>query len=262
MECLEKYRRGLVREANLQLRGILDSADEAAIHDFRVALKRLGALYRFLQQVDSRLTVKQWLHPSRGLFKRGGRIRDAQIAIGLIDEVGGLSGAARRSLLGRLQTDIRREYRQFQQYARERRILAIRLPSFASMAVTQAAIRRQRPVFIRQLRADILAAARDSGDDEWHRKRILLKRYRHLQDAFASCPGYSASMSLLKQVTLLEQLLGDWHDRVMAIALLRSRFGETTNLEPLLMRMEEQQRALLASSKIYLGKLEKTWPVE
>ena len=262
MECLEKYRRGLIREANRQLRGILDSADEAAIHDFRVALKRLGALYRFLRQVDPRLAVKQWLRPSRGLFKHSGRIRDMQIAIGLIDEVGELSSAARRSLLGRLQTDIRREYRQFQQYAREQRILTVRLPSLASMGVSQAAIRRQRPVFIQQLRTDVLAAEQDSGDDEWHRKRILLKRYRHLQDAFVACPGYSVSASLLKQVTLLEQLLGDWHDRVMTIALLRSRFGETENLGPLLTRLDEQQAALLISAKIYLRKLAQTWPEE
>ena len=91
MECLEKYRRGLVRDANRQLRGILDSADEAAIHDFRIALKRLGVLYRFLQQIDPRLPVKQRLKPARGLFKLGGEIRNMQIAIGLIDEAGEFS---------------------------------------------------------------------------------------------------------------------------------------------------------------------------
>jgi CHAD domain-containing protein len=262
LECLEKYRRGLLSEANRQLRRILDSADEAAIHDFRVALKRLGALYRFFQQVDSELPAKRWLRPSRGLFKRGGRIRETQIAIGLVDEVGGLSSATRRSLLGRMQTDIRREYRQFQQYVGEQRISAIRLPSLAATGISQTAIRRQRPLFIQQLRADILADVEDTGDEEWHRKRILLKRYRHLLDAFASCPGFSVSTSLLKQITLLEQLFGDWHDRATTIALLDSRFGETAGLEPLLSRMDEQRGALLTSSKIYFGKLEKYWPEE
>lgn len=260
MECLEKYRRGLVREANRQLRAIFDSADETAVHDFRVAVKRLTAFYRFLRQVEERLPVKRWLQPCRALFKRGGEIRNAQIAIGLIDEADDISSVTRRSLLRPLQGAIRRDYRRFQRYAREQRITAIRLPSIAATGITQAAIRRHRPIFLEQLRAGILAEEQGSGNDEWHARRILLKRYHHMLDAFALCPGYGMPTSLLKQIVLLEQLLGDWHDRVTTIELLGSRFANAKGIEPLVSRLHEQQQALLGASRIYLDKLGRNWP--
>ena len=259
MDCLEKYRRGLVRQANRRLRDILDSADEAAVHDFRVAVKRLTALYHFVQQVDEQLPVQRWLQPCRGLFKRGGRIRDAQIAIGLIGEFGELPRTASRPLLAPLQAAVRHDYRRFQQYAHERRLTAVRLPRIATTGISQAAIRRQRPACFEQLRARIVSAAPDIGDDEWHRIRILLKRYHHLLDAFTACPGYSAPATQLKQITQLEQLLGDWHDRVTTIELLHSRFDDAALPEALISRLEQQRNALLVSSSIYLDKLAKTW---
>ena len=259
MDYLEKYRRGLVRQANRRLRDILDSADEAAVHDFRVAVKRLTALYHFVQQVDERLPVKRWLQPCRRLFKRGGRIRDAQIAVGLISEIGELPRAASRPLLAPLQAAIKQDYRRFQHYAHEQRLTAVRLPSITTIGISQAAIRRHRPACLEQLRARIASAEPGSGDDDWHRRRILLKRYHHLLDAFALCPGYSLPAGQLKQVMLLEQLLGDWHDRVTTIALLHARFDDSVLSEALISRLEQQRSALLASSTIYLDKLVRTW---
>jgi len=253
MECLEKYRRGLVREANRQLRGILDSADATAVHDFRVAIKRLTAIYRFLQQIDEQLPVKQWLQPCRDLFKRGGRIRDAQIAIGLIDEAVDLPRAARQALLGPLRASVRSNYRQFQRYARAQRITAIRLPSIAATGLERSAISRHRPAYFQQLHEDICCAERGSGKQQWHRKRILLKRYHHMLDAFALCPGYGEPPSLLKQIVLLEQLLGDWHDRVVAVDILRSLPRAPAEREALIRRLNNQQRLLLGSAKIYLA---------
>ena len=259
MDCLENYRRGLVRQANRRLRDLLDSADEAAVHDFRVAVKRLTALYQFVRQVDEQLPVKRWLQPCRRLFKRSGRIRDAQIAIGLISESGELPRTVRRSLLAPLQAAIRHDYQRFRHHTGEQRLTAIRLPSISATGISQAAIRRQRPAFLEQLRAGIVSAVPGIDDDEWHRKRILLKRHHHLLDAFALCPGFSAPAEQLKQTSLLEQLLGDWHDRVTTIALLHSRFDDAALPEALISRLERQRNALLVSSRIYLDKLAKTW---
>lgn len=262
MECLERYRRGLIRETNRHLRAILDSADETAFHDFRVAIKRLSAIYRFLQQVDGRLPAKQWLKPCRGLFKHGGRIRDAQIAVSLIEESGEILDEDSRALVKSLQSGIRRDYRQFQRYVRDRQLTGIRLPTLAATGISPTAIRRRKPACIEELFAQILSMKERDHDDDWHRKRILLKRYHHLIDAFSLCPGQTPIAGLLKQVVLLEQLLGDWHDRVTTIALLSSRFEGETRHARLISHFDAQRRILLAAARFYLPGLESAWLAE
>ncbi len=55
---------------------------------------------------------------------------------------------------------------------------------------------------------------------QWHKKRVLLKRYHHQLDAFCLCPDHSSDEAELKQIKIVEQLLGDWHDRVVTAEIL------------------------------------------
>ncbi len=79
MKCLERYRGGLIRGLNRNLKVILQAPDETAIHDFRVGIKRVTALYEFLQAVDPEFDAAGALARYRGLFKAGGRVRDLQV---------------------------------------------------------------------------------------------------------------------------------------------------------------------------------------
>ena len=48
MNCVEKYRGQLIRKINRELRVLTTRPDETAIHEFRVGMKRLSALFYFL----------------------------------------------------------------------------------------------------------------------------------------------------------------------------------------------------------------------
>ena len=89
---------------------------------------------------------------------------------------------------------------------------------------------------------------------QWHKKRILLKRYHHVLDAFCYCPGHSFDETELKQIKILEQLLGDWHDRVITAELIRSLPGIETSMVSAIAIMERQDKLLLGAAKIYLRK--------
>ena len=89
---------------------------------------------------------------------------------------------------------------------------------------------------------------------QWHKKRILLKRYHHKMDAFCYCPGHKSDENELKQIKILEQLLGDWHDRVITIEILKSFEGLEVAAGPAIATMEKQEELLLGSARIYLGK--------
>jgi CHAD domain-containing protein len=252
MNCLEKYRSAQVREANRKLRIICESPDESAVHDFRVCIKRLTAFYGFLGQVDENLAVKKLLKPYRRLFKSLGSIREAHIAIGLIEDLEASPGAGTKQLLRMLNSQIRRDYRSFRSLVDNYRTIAIRLPTVRATGISSTAINRHKPAYLEQLLAQILWSEQRMTVDGWHRKRILLKRYRHLTDAFSGCPGQAANERIMKRVVLLEQLLGDWHDRVICAEMLESLPGPDADRKVLIARMRKQAGQLLGSAGIYL----------
>ena len=89
---------------------------------------------------------------------------------------------------------------------------------------------------------------------DWHRARILLKRYHHTLDAFCRCPGQRLDTSEIRQIEMLERLLGDWHDRVVAVDILHS-FTELNNqATPVIIELDRQEGLLLGSARIYLQK--------
>ena len=84
MKCLDQYRRKLLTGVNRNLRIIIDTPDAESIHQFRVGVKRLTALYRFLAIVEPRLKASKPLKPARQLSSSISTIRDCQINLGLI----------------------------------------------------------------------------------------------------------------------------------------------------------------------------------
>jgi CHAD domain-containing protein len=236
------------------LRVILESPDESAVHDFRVCMKRLTALYGFLGEADGNLSVKKLLKPYRVLFKKLGSIRDAHIAIGLVEDLQPSPNPASKRLLGLLKSGIRRDYRNFRSLVGTDRAISIKLPTLRATGISQAAISRHRPIYLDRVLSQILSTEEPATAAGWHRKRILLKRYRHTQEALSPGPGQPQDPGLQKQIALLEQLLGDWHDRVVTADLLQALAGPAADPAVLIRQLKSQHRALLGTAKIYLGK--------
>jgi len=254
MQCLEKYRRKLVSDANRQLRVIAESPDESAVHDFRVVIKRLRALYEFLGGIDEKISVKPLLKPYRVLFKSLGRIRDAQIAIHLIEDLDALPEKQTRALIEKLRAGIDRDYGRYREIAGAGRSPSIRLPTIRASGISAAAIFRHQPVYLESLLSRLPCDESRMSADSWHRKRILLKKYRHNLDAFSLCLGQTVDQRTLRQISILEQLLGDWHDRVVGVEILQSLPGKAGKLAPLIQKMTTQERMLLGTARLYLAK--------
>ncbi len=252
MNCLERYRNRLVRQVNQDLRTIRELADEEAIHDFRVGVKRLTALYYFLAEIEPALKARKILKPARRIFKLVGITRDAQIALQLIESLDELPAADARVLRRKLRAHIRRDYRAFRARLADWPAGPLRLPTIRATGIAEAAILRHKPVSLAALLREVFVLDGRLSAERWHKKRILLKRYRHKLDAFAFCPGHLQDEAELKQIRLLEQLLGDWHDRVTTIELLISLQEPATDNAIKILR--QQQNALLGAAKIYLRK--------
>ena len=254
MQCLDKYRSKLVTDTNRQLRILLESPDEAAVHDFRVGIKRLRAFYEFLDRVDEKLSAKKLLQPYRAMFKKLGRIRDAHIAIGLIEELEPTPNPQSKQLIGLLRSKIRGDYRGFRKLVGNDRNLSIKLPTIRAAETPPAAIARQKPVYLDGLLAKILPSEKRMNTNEWHRKRILLKSYRYTLEAFNLCPGHKVDERELRRISMLEQLLGDWHDRVITAELLQSMPASAADPAAWIRQLKSQDRMLLGAAKIYLDR--------
>jgi len=148
MNCLEKYRSQLIREINRNLSIIVDRNEAAAVHDFRVGIKRLTALYYILDQIDPELNAKRLLKPYRALSKSIGNIRDSDIAVDIIANLDEISPQDSKPLIKALRLKANRDYRSFQKMSRVPGRLSIRMPTIGSTGISAHAINRHKPVVL------------------------------------------------------------------------------------------------------------------
>jgi CHAD domain-containing protein len=254
MNCLNQYRSKLLETVNRELRAIVTAPEEYSIHRFRVGIKRLTALYRFLGATRPEIKAKQLLKPARRLSSSISRVRDCHITLGLISELAELDKIGLTTLQQAVHSRIRKDYREFQKLTQSCIGIPLRLPTIRSMKLSENAIRRHKPEFLQQLLTGIANTSNQSTDEKWHKARILLKRYHHTLDAFIQCPGQRLDEKEMKQIEMLERLLGDWHDRVIAVDILRSFKEHEKMAVPVIDELYRQQGLLLGSARIYLDK--------
>ena len=252
MNCLERYRGELIRGLNRNLKVILRAPDETAIHDFRVGIKRVTALYRFLHDAEPNFDADAALARYRGLFKACGLVRDLQIARGLLVE---LESDAASAIVTAVDARIADAHAALRGGAETESIAAIRLPTIRESGVDAGTIERRRARVLASWRRRVLDAAKSLTARCWHRKRIRLKRYRHALDAFQHCHGMRAEPAEIEAILPLEQALGDWHDRVVAADLLRSLDPADAAAPALAARLSDAAEPLLADAAARLEEL-------
>ena len=247
MKCLENYRRNLVHELNTEFRSILISPDVDPVHDFRVGMKRMTAFYYFLQAVDPGIKAKKILKKYRKLFKSLGRIRDLHIAIDLL-----IMLDTDRKSIGKLRRACTVYYKRFLSKVERSGIRNIRLPSVGSFKLSERKIMSTRTIYLNDLITRVIHEDTRMTQTAWHQRRILLKRYHHTLDAFQRCPGTDSYESELKQIRMLETLLGDWHDAVVTAEIVSkyTLIGE----DDLIKMLHQREKRLLDAAKIYKKK--------
>jgi CHAD domain-containing protein len=254
MNCLDQYRSKLLSGTNRELRIIIGTPDESSIHRFRVSVKRLTALYRFLAAIDPKINAKQILRPARKLSKCISEIRDVHITLNLFAELDGLDTKEVQTLQRALNVRIQQDYQSFRNLADSDIQIPLRLPTAHSLGLAESTILRSKPEILRQLRDDFCDGPQRLNARQWHKKRILMKRYHHSLDAFSNCPGHTLDEKELAQMKMLEKLLGDWHDRLVAVEILKSFPNLQAQTTAAIVQLKKQERLLLGACRIYREK--------
>jgi CHAD domain-containing protein len=250
MNCLEVYRRELVRGINVEFRRILNEPGEDPVHDFRVGVKRLTAFFYFLQTVDPRIRAKKILKPYRGLFKAIGRVRDLHIAEDLVSELN-----SSKNDLNKLKKAEKLHYQSFRSTVNNLNISRITVPTIRSLSISDQSVLAVKKPYLGTLLSKVCSIDKRMTQKAWHRKRIILKRYHHTLDAFQHCTGHELDEEELKRMRILEQLLGDWHDRVITSELIIAH--SLTESDSKIQKLKRQEKSLISAARIYLHKYSK-----
>ena len=204
----------------------------------------MSAFYYFLQSLNPEIRAKSILKPYRGLFKSIGRVRDLHIAENLILELD-----KPRQDLNKLKSVERSMYREFKKLVNEKIITRIKVPTVRSFGIKDEDILSGKKPYTDNLLSLVGILDKRMTQDAWHKRRITLKKYHHTLDAFQFCPGQAVSEEELKEIRMLEQLLGDWHDRVITVNLL-STFSLKDEAD-ILHELKRQEKSLLETVRIY-----------
>lgn len=223
---------GFVRDAEAARERFHDPGDAEALHDFRVALRRLRSTLRHyapqLEDGPKRADRRR----VRDLARATGAPRDAEVLIVLVErwrgELGGVEApgaewmltrlrdrreAAARELLREVGADFAKASRRLERRLGEYRARVDPDRAWAEPPCAET-VRGRLLAGVEELRAH-LEAVRDVADqEEAHEARIAAKRLRYLLEPFAR--EVDGLTGLLRRLRRLQELLGDMHDAEVA----------------------------------------------
>jgi CHAD domain-containing protein len=238
-----------------------------AVHDLRVEIKRLRALFNLIQWINPGFQAKTEMKDIRRLFKAAGRLRDIHVQ----QELAAAWAGRRRLELSEYLNDLMlREKAGRPVFAKACRrfdpglfIEKWRNIRSSLSALTPDDIRTKAEERLRS-RIDGLVAFRGGTgftEEEYHRIRILSKETRYTLEIIRKCyPGKRSLQDLDDAIRRMHRALGRWHDDDVGLryldAFLLDYEGEALfrrgDYFKLIRALEEEMRELLAG-------FEKAW---
>ena len=260
-------------EAEKAESGVISAKDIEDVHDMRVALRKIrSSLIIFRNFLDP-----EWLDKTEEGMKKTlsvlGALRDLDVILEKAEtylknekiDASALSvfyetaakdrRSAHKEAVAYLKSE---EYEAFKKELKETFESGVYLgtPRINKKGdVGPVRIRDVLPVILYEKTADIVAYHEWMDGpfiyvDKLHRLRIAAKNFRYTLDFFKDCLGDAAGQ-LIKEFKELQEILGDFHDAVVAVEVIESYAARIEE-------MRDDEAAVSGSSKDRLKELEKT----
>jgi CHAD domain-containing protein len=208
-------------------------ADVDAVHDMRVASRRLREAMRLFAPLYPRQSFARWSGRVRRVTRALGPVRDADVFIQTFGRMAAeLDEGGRRAVAFLVGQRLGQRERQLERLDRELASLDLRLAGkeFARLAASveeDAQSRRTLAEFayaaVAERAAVVLRLQPDALDEtqvaNQHALRILYKRLRYAVEVFATCYG-AAFDGIHDMLTAIQDALGDLHDHRLFLDLL------------------------------------------
>jgi len=217
----------------------LHNFDPDAIHDLRVAIKRLNAVFDLLERMFPDQLIG---HVTQGglheLFRLSGRMRDAQVQQQLVADLSQTLNAGFNEYQYYLKNAEKKAVGKFQKYIQgydakvdlvaKQEMISSLLGSTDGNAVK---------LHIFSLVGELLATARNmhseqESDEHLHEIRRKLKHCLYLLLVFSKKDdAFPDLKTILKTLNKANKLLGDWHDRLIAMQTLEKFISKQNKKE-------------------------------
>ncbi len=218
--------------------GVRLGDDPEAVHQARVATRRLRSDLRTFAPLLDRAWVDNLREELRWIASELGRVRDGDVLLDRLRATAararGLDTAAVNAVLGELAAELDAERRRLLEGMRESRYLALLDDLVAAAAHPALTADAERPASEmlprlvdrpwRRLRRTHRALDDPPHDEQLHMVRIDAKRVRYAAEAVAPVAGKPAT-ALASAAAAVQEVLGDFHDAVVAAEWLRGRAG-------------------------------------
>jgi CHAD domain-containing protein len=225
----------LLREAEAELPRLEKGGDEEALHDFRVALRRLRSALRALRPCLPPSIQRKEERRLRAVARATAPARDAEVQLAWLRHE--RTAARPRELPGIEWLELKLDARRQEAYQRAARVAPSRFRKVARRLATKLARGRREPVAkaeARSLGAALAELVRVSASDlsealdaiggpfeveQGHAARIAAKRLRYLLEPLRGGSAVDAgpAVAILKE---LQELLGELHDAHVASELV------------------------------------------
>ena len=230
--AVARLAKGYLKEASVACARLADPGDGEALHDFRVALRRLRSLLRAYRPWLGGALPRKRMRKIGKLARRSGPARDAEVQLAWLRvQQAGVSDTERPGvqwLLDHLSVRRDREYRRLRDelptaFARLRKRLAARLAAMEYAAAPSLGVAvAQR---LRETAADFQAHLENvhgaAAENEIHPARIAGKRLRYLLEPLAG--ELENGKALVEELRRLQDLMGEIHDQqVLGAELLQA----------------------------------------
>lgn len=223
------------------LSGSVEAVRGEALHDFRVALRRLRSVLRgWKDRLPGALPRKQ-AQRLKKLSRRGGEVRDLELRIeALRQRREAVPEAALDALLDQLGAELRQGQHRFRKRLRRLGKAAAKLQKGLEAAgdpsgeAAATALRRLALEYWRALEGTLEIVPAIEEMRAPHRARIAAKRLRYLLEPL--CRRYDSADTAVRQLTALQDGLGELHDR----QLLRQALGEAAAERPQLRQLRQE----------------------
>jgi len=236
--------------------------EKEAIHQLRVSLKKVNAVFRLAAFVAPHsFKARQAFGPLKEIFNLSGEVRDLQIAHQVLCQYQiTYNENIQEPLNDELVLAIGKLLKWKKRNPSGKLFVLVVTSTKHLKSISQARWLKGIVGYIDLLFQKIEFLMSSKRKDKWHQVRISLKRIRFVMDWALNMKKDFISPEEYKRVRLLGQLLGDWHDRVIVVEKIRLLAPETThavekNDKEFLKKLRSDQRSLLAASRFYLRDL-------
>jgi CHAD domain-containing protein len=213
----EKHLRDLWDKMTAHLLGFYDAQQPEDIHQMRVAIKKIRAVSTLLQGKKRMKKIKKSRSKLRDIFQHAGRLRAVHVHLALMER----HQLSHEEHLNTLKTELANETAAFYQLHDKYLKTLKKLKSVFSKGAEDLKVKDIEKIYVDQLKDLDAFFTRDTPDaSHLHEKRKLIKQLLYVHQCLPDKMKKSIGLHV-DYLNEMQELIGNWHDTLLTIAILR-----------------------------------------